>query len=427
MFYATPTGTQKFNSHHSNGQLILDLRAGEKKETFKASLLINLVKTQSVASGPAAAPSDPSATSNQRVSGQTPTHTASSSPPVSSSPQENIPTAPSGGPSSAVANLLAERRRKLEIDKKEKDAAEKAERKAKADARKEAINASPDSAKAKQISYAQQQRKRQQEAKLERERVVRQIEQDKVERREKEERRKALARAESESNQNADDPLAKSKNGADGLVDSQIMSENGPKPIKSAECAVQVRLFDGSTIRKKFRSDQTLTELRAWVEKQRSDDLPYTFKQILSPLPNRPLTISEEKEMLQDLGLTPSATLVMVPIQGYTGAYAGAGPGVLSRGASAGYHAVAAGAGLISGALGTFLGVGQATEQIGAAGAQENAASAGQEPHSNGSEPGVNVRTLRDQREEDGKDHQLYNGNQVSATRTSPRTSLADL
>ena len=56
----------------------------------------------------------------------------------------------------------------------------------------------PNSAKGKQATYAAQQRKRQQEAKLERDRILQQIEHDKAERKEKEEQRKALARAELE-------------------------------------------------------------------------------------------------------------------------------------------------------------------------------------------------------------------------------------
>ena len=310
-------------------------------------------------------------------------------------------TSSSREPSQTVQNLLADRRR-LEIDKTEKDAAEKAERLAKAEARRQAINAVPDSAKAKQAKYAQQQRKRQQEAKLERERIVRQIEHDKAERREKEERRRALARAEVEG-----------KDGADGLVDQQLFDEvNAPQSMNSNACAVQVRLFDGSTIRNKFPSNQTLrTNVRGWLDEQRSDgDIPYTFKQILSPLPNRTLSISEEEESLQSLGLSPSATLVMVPVQGYIAAYGG-NQGIVSRGASVGYSVVSAGAGLVTGALGTVLGLGRAAPQdVREANAAEGALE-GSEPKANGS--GSSFRTLQDQRE-DRQDHQLYNGNHVS-------------
>lgn len=308
-----------------------------------------------------------------------------------------------------MASLLADRRRRLEVDKKEKDAAEKAERKAKADARREAMNTAPSSAKAKQATYAQQQRQRQHEARLERERIVRQIEHDKVERREKEERRKALAREETNKNSEANQSMAQ------GSPDAL----NRPQPTKSKECAMQVRIFDGSTIRSRFPSNQTLrTNVRAWVDGERSDgDIPYTFKQILAPMPNRILSISEEEESLQDLGLTPSATLVMVPVQGYTAAYSG-DQGLIHKGASLGYNVVSSGARMVTGAMGTFLGLGRAT----AAQPENNITTP--EGTEQASDPAsrtssINVRTLHDQRQDRG-DHQLYNGNQVSLKLSYP-------
>ena len=312
--------------------------------------------------------------------------------------QSVAPASPSPGsqPSQAVQNLLADRRRRLEIDKKEKDTAEKAERKSKAEARKEAMIMAPDSAKAKQATYAVQQKKRQQEAKLERERILRQIEHDKAERKEKEARRKAIAKTEAEG-----------MDGAGGLVDQQLTSEvSSLKSTRSKECAMQIRLFDGSTIRSRFPSDQTLRgNVRQWVDHHKSDDVPYTFKHVLTPMPNRTLSISEEEETLQSLGLTPSATLVIVPVQGYTNAY-NDGQGIVSKGASAGYNVVSAGAGIITGALGNFLGFGRATAPGDIPEARND------EADTTGVGSGINIRTLRDQRANQD-DHQLYNGNQV--------------
>lgn len=257
----------------------------------------------------------------------------------------------------------------------------------------------PNSAKAKQATYAAQQRKRQQDAKLERERILRQIEHDKAERKEKEEQRKALARAEV---QEKDDSA---------LADEQLKNEiNRPRPTRSKECAIQVRMFDGSNIRHKFSSDATLrTDVRAWIDKERLDgDIPYTFKQILTPLPNRTLSISDEEESLQSLGLTPSATLVMVPVQGYTAAYDH--QGLVSRGAATGYSVISGGAGMITGALRTILGFGQADVPTNESG--DNPAGGDTAPEPRGAGSSINIRTLRDQRE--GRDdHQLYNGNQV--------------
>ena len=415
----------------SNGQLLLDLRAGEAKDLFKAAVLKTMINTSSLTPAPSTPSSSTNAAPTPALSvleqGTNPAETVSSiasattatpnaarpnappptspgnqplSNPLTAQSQAPPPVSTANQPSQAVQNLLADRRRKLESDKKEKEAAENADRKAKADARQAAILSDPNSAKGKQATYAAQQRKRQQEAKLERDRILQQIEHDKAERKEKEEQRKALARAEAEEKDDS------------ALADEQLKNEiNRSKPTRSKECAIQVRMFDGSNIRHKFSSDATLrTDVRAWIDKERLDgDIPYTFKQILTPLPNRTLSISDEEESLQSLGLTPSATLIMVPVQGYTAAYDH--QGLVSRGASTGYSIIAGGAGMITGALRTVLGLGQATGQTNEP--QENPAVGATESETRGAGSNINIRTLRDQRE--GRDgHQLYNGNQVS-------------
>ena len=414
----------------SNGQLLLDLRAGEAKDLFKAAVLKTMINTSSLrptSSSPCSsanvAPIPAVSVLEQRTNSAEPVSSIASATAATSNaaqPSVPLPTSPGNQPSpnsltgqsqappqvstanqssQAVQKLLADRRRKLEIDKKEKEAAENADRKAKVDARQAAIMSDPNSAKAKQATYAAQQRKRQQEAKLERDRILQQIEHDKAERKEKEEQRKALARAEVEEKDDS------------ALADEQLKNEiNRSRPTRSKECAIQVRMFDGSNIRHKFPSDATLRiDVRAWIDKERLDgDIPYTFKQILTPLPNRTLSISDEEESLQSLGLTPSATLIMVPVQGYTAAYDH--QGLVSRGASTGYSVIAGGASMITGALRTVLGLGQAT--VGPNEPRDNPAVGDTEPETRGAGSNINIRTLRDQRESrDG--HQLYNGNQV--------------
>lgn len=309
---------------------------------------------------------------------------------------------PGGQPSQAVQNLLADRRRRLEVDRREKDAAEKAERKAKAEARKEAMTVAPDSARAKQASYAAQQRKRQQEQKLERGRILSHIEHDKSERKAKEERRKAIAKAES-----------KNTDGALEIIERQLATEFGsPRLTRSGECAVQIRLFDGSTIRSRFSSDQTLRgNVRPWIDSTKPDDIPYTFKQVLTPMPNRTLSISEEEENLKSLGFSPSVTLVIVPVQGYTAAYSG-GQRIISKGVSVGYNVMSAGAGIVGGALQTLLGLGQSTTPGELPDSHNTRTQGIPEADSTGTGTNTNIRTLRDPRN-DQADQQLYNGNQV--------------
>lgn len=293
---------------------------------------------------------------------------------------------------------------RLEADKKEKDAAEKADRKAKAEARREAIIAADDPVKAAQAGYAQQRRKRLYEEKLERERIMRAIQDDKNARKEKEERRKALVLEESEGN-----------DGANGLVNGQLLKEIGNTNMSTRkECALQIRLFDGSTIRRRFSPKETLrNHVRAWIEEEGSDgDIPFTLKQILTPMPHRTISISQEEESLHSLGLMPSATLVKVPVQDYTTAYV-AEQGIISRGISAGYNVASAGVNKITGLMGTVLGFAQTAprERNPIPQVQREAERAG---------AGVNIGPLGDQREH-RQEHQLYNGNQVCLIRLSKR------
>ncbi|KAL8954258.1 MAG: hypothetical protein Q9183_007235, partial [Haloplaca sp. 2 TL-2023] len=141
-------------------------------------------------------------------------------------------------------------------------------------------------------------------------------------------------------------------------------------------------------------------------------DTPFTFKQIVSPLPNKTITISEEEESLRSLGLLPNATLVMVPIQGYTGAYTNTEQGVLGRAASVGYSAAFAGGGMIRDALGTFLGFGRATAPSASTETQASGADNGVTEQAGSRGDGVKFRTLRRPGEGE-REHQLYNGNQV--------------
>lgn len=176
-------------------------------------------------------------------------------------------------------------------------------------------------------------------------------------------------------------------------------------------------MFDGSTIRSKFPSSGTLREhVRKWVDENLEGDVPYNFKQVLTPLPNKEISLNEEEQDFQYLGLTPSATLILVPVREFTGAYEGGGAtGIIYKGASLGYGIVAGGVGLVTGTLGSIFGGGggsgsgdtQQQQQDG-----ENSTASG----SSVSGPSkIKVRTLRDQT--DGTDdQQFYNGNAVCDT-----------
>ena len=379
---------------------MLELKSGTSKIRFQEEILnaigtrSNVLPSSSVSqrSVPATMSLAPSVLSSSSNNTEFPAFTQSNLDETANSSGESSSNLSQA--SSRVQTLLDDRRRRLEADKKAKDEAEKAIWKAKVEAQQEAMRNSPDPSKAKQVSYAEQQRRRQLDERLERERIMKDIQNDKATRREKEERRKALA------------GKVEANDGANGLVNGQILREISSTSSKPRDdCALQVRLFDGSTIRKRFPLHETLQSVRAWINDQGSDgDSPYTLKQILSPLPNRTIHLSEEEESLRSLGFVPSATLVKVPVQGYTTAYE-VNQGIIFRGVSAAYGAASAGINVLAGVLGAFLSFGQAARQA------EETTPQGQ-GEAIGSESGIRIRTLRDQREGQEK-HQLYNGNQA--------------
>jgi len=241
------------------------------------------------------------------------------------------------------------------------------------------------------MSYAAMQRKRLQEAKEERARILKRVEDDKIERRKREAERKAELKA-----KEAGEHLG-------GQAESS--RTEAPKPSRSKECAIQIRLFDGSTIRSRFPSSSTLrADVRPWVDEHQAGNAPYTFKHVLTPLPNKNISISDEEQTLEAQGLTPSATLILVPVQGYVSAYEGGGnSGLVSKTISTGYGLVSSGVGMVSGLLGSFLGGGSSSS------AQHEPASTTPAPPS---APNINIRTLRDQNRLD--ENQFYNGNSVS-------------
>jgi hypothetical protein len=209
----------------------------------------------------------------------------------------------------------------------------------------------------------------------------------------------------------------------------------GPRS-QAKTVALNVRLFDGRTIRSTFAREASLQDqVRKWVDSEFSklaqDDEninnkqlpPYYFKHIMAPQPSRELSAGDESQTLGDIDLAPSATLVLVPVKGYTDAYSG--------GASGGVVGTATG--IVSGILGY---VGSALGAVIAYGAAPIAEANAQEPlhggqrmgqRSNG-EPardpvldvagqGVRVRTLADQR--DREEQTFYNGNQVCYIRVT--------
>lgn len=194
---------------------------------------------------------------------------------------------------------------------------------------------------------------------------------------------------------------------------------------------LNIRLFDGRTIRSTFAREATLQgEVRSWIDSEFSklaqDDEninhrqlpPYYFRHILPPQPSRELSAGDESQSLGDIDMAPSATLVLVPVKGYTQAYTGHNSGAvgITTGLIGGaFDLVSSTVGYVGSTLGSFLGSGS-----GSTPAQEQGGGHTMGPRPN-REPqhdpvldnaGIRVRTLADQRAREPQ--QFYNGNQVS-------------
>ncbi|TEY68352.1 hypothetical protein BOTCAL_0119g00250 [Botryotinia calthae] len=243
---------------------------------------------------------------------------------------------------------------------------------------------------AETVSYAAIQKKRQQEAREERARILALVESDKAR------RRNDAGRKPSRSNHGTEQPVAS------GDKDTSIPTTAS----KAQDCALQIRLFDGSSIRSRFPSTSTLSgDVRKWIDSQQKDDAPYIFKQVCTPLPNKTLSMTDESQHLASLGLSPSATLIIVPVQTYTSAYeATESSSILSRGIAAGYGLGAWGVSRVLTTLGGIVGSSAATSDT----EQMVGSSA-----SVGGGRASNLRTLRDQNDNDNH-HELYNGNTLN-------------
>jgi len=344
---------------------------------------------------------------------QVPQQQVSNIPQVATPPTLGESQQNSHQPPDNIQTLLAQRGQRLEAERIAREATENAARAERIKARKQkeaeiaASSASTSTASySKDRSYEAEQAKRKQEAKQDKERILRQIENDKIARKEKEERRRAAARAEQE-------PLVQETEKQD------IPTASAASRPVGTSCALQVRLLDGSTIRSTFPSGAILsTTVRPWIATEQPDNKnAYTFKIIQAPKPSHPISDAEETKTLLDLGLLPSATLVVVPVKGaISGAYPGSSGvvGLLGRV----YTMVAAFLMWLLQGLQTFAGTRQTTtgDSTGPTSSMEEstgAASSGTDTVPIRPTTKIRIRTLAD-RGADREDRQFYNGNQVS-------------
>lgn len=354
----------------SNGQLREYFAAGMSKNEFWGRMKVVLQPVAATTALPAEGPRD------------------QTGPPSADQRQETPEPPEMTRQSSNTSALVADNRTRAAAQRKEQDEKAKADRIEKArkqnKGKENARNAPEEPKKAVDTTYALEQKKRQQDAKNERARILKLVEDDKAERKAREVRRKAQASMSTE-------------NSATEQFISKLSGSSSSK--RTPECALQIRLFDGATIRSRFPSTGTLrNDVRKWVDEQESiGETPYSFKQTY---PNKNISISDEKQSLLSLDLTPSATLILVPVREYTSAYDNSDAGIVSKGVSTGYGLISSGIGMVTGIMGSLLGGAAALPP------------ASQDPPASTPDPSINMRTLRDSERTD--DREFYNGNAVS-------------
>lgn len=313
-------------------------------------------------------------------------------------------------------------------------AASKQPDKGKGRAQPAAEDPSPGKAQVEVQKAAEMIKKRKQEANEDRRRILERIEYDRAERKAREEERRAERRALREG--------TPTDTGAAASATVDIPKTQASRTA-SEICALQVRDFDGSTIRTKLPSGGTLRkDVREWVDSNRSPNGsgPYRFKLVLTPLPNRTIDETEEDKTLLDLELAPSATLILVPVPRFSSAYGGGGGyrrghgGIVDR-INALFVAVMS---IFNGFFGMFGRLLTAPAQItqGDAGIEmdEREQSPAQPPQGSStgrrSPPGGARNRSENSRvtgfrnpDDDRRDQQLYNGNSVSLGNLVQRVS----
>ncbi|KKK14342.1 hypothetical protein ARAM_000146 [Aspergillus rambellii] len=198
-------------------------------------------------------------------------------------------------------------------------------------------------------------------------------------------------------------------------------SASQPRPARGppSQYRLQVRLFDGRSVRSTFTPSQTIRkDVRAWLDGEMGEEKrPFNLKHILTPLPNQTLTIAEEDQALQELIVGSTATFVMVPVKSYIEAYTES-----SSTLSLPVRAVSVVYGLVSSAVSTAIGLGASLFAYGPAAASsqpEPAQPSTPQPTEDTVQrrrpfaSGPNIRTLRDQQNDQDRS-QFYNGNQLN-------------
>jgi len=152
-----------------------------------------------------------------------------------------------------IKERIARMKARKEQEEKELEKKREIQRRDGVKANQEAVDTAKSRSNAK---YKEEQKKKREEEQNERKRILAQIEADKAERREREERRKAVEKS-----------LAENAAEEERVATMVPLANESKAGSDSAECALSFRLLDGSSIRAKFPSTNTVgNEVRKWID-----------------------------------------------------------------------------------------------------------------------------------------------------------------
>lgn len=415
-----------------NGQLKEYLGAGTEKEEFVTRVAGAFVSAQPGAQSQQSAETGAPSIAQAETPAPAPANADATQPSMSpAAAAAAVETAVEATSSSAehISNE-GERRRQAARKERERIEREKAQRrkeKGKMPADSGSGDPSSETSKPQNESVkkaSQQLAEKQRQAREERARVLKRIADDKAERKAKEEMRKQERRAELAAAAGSPSTGINITTLNDPAASASSAAPSSSVQRRHDQCALQVRLFDGSTIRTRLPAKATIAQdVRSWVDENRTDGKdPYTFKVILTPLPNRAIDhATEEDKTLQELDLLPSSTLVLTPVDRYATAYTNMNAGLgnpVSKIITAVLAFVVNILGGIAGALGGVSNGGNGAAQGDEAGHEmdppSSSAAAAAQAQATGRDGGGRVRGFQNP-DDRRKEHQLYNGNSVSA------------
>uniref|UniRef100_A0A8D0BWV5 UBX domain protein 1 n=1 Tax=Salvator merianae TaxID=96440 RepID=A0A8D0BWV5_SALMN len=146
---------------------------------------------------------------------------------------------------------------------------------------------------------AEERRREKLEEKLAKQRVREKIERDKAERAKK-----------FGGNCSAASPVSTIPEPATAAPVPSSPSQEPPVKREYDQCRIQVRLLDGTSLTQTFQAKEQLAAVRLYVELNRKDNGEEPFN-LLTTFPRRVFTEEDMEKPLQELGLVPSAVLIV--------------------------------------------------------------------------------------------------------------------